>query len=335
MLNDRKVIYSGMQATGNLTIGNYLGALKNWINFNKEYETFFCVVDLHSITVRQDPKIFRENAYKLLAIYMAAGLEPKKNRLYFQSSVREHSELSWILNCFSYMGELNRMTQFKDKSKKSLDGNINVGLFTYPVLMAADILLYQSDLVPVGADQIQHLELTRDIANRFNSIYGDVFTVPEVYIGKSATRVMSLQDPTKKMSKSDENINGSIYILDDKDTIIRKCKKAVTDSENQIYYDKDNKKAISNLIEIYAAVSEKTIDEVVEIHKNDGYKEFKETLGEVICEKMLPIREKALELYQDKKMLNSIIKENSEEVGYIARKTLNKVKKKIGFVQYY
>ena len=236
MEKEKKILYSGMQATATLQLGNYLGALKNWVNLCDEYDCFFGIMDLHSLTVRQNPAEFRQNARKLYALYVAAGLDPEKNCIYYQSHVSGHAELGWILDCFTYMGELNRMTQFKDKSAKHAD-NINAGLYTYPVLMAADILLYQADVVPVGADQKQHLEITRDIATRFNNIYGDVFTIPEPYIGKTGARIMSLQDPTKKMSKSDENINSTILLLDDRDTIIRKFKKAVTDSENQQSYE--------------------------------------------------------------------------------------------------
>ena len=235
MIGDKKVLFSGMQATGTLTLGNYLGALKNWVELSEEYETFYSVVDLHSITVRQDPAELRKRARNLLTLYIAAGLDPEKNCIYYQSHVSGHAELAWILNCFTYMGELNRMTQFKDKSAKHAD-NINAGLFTYPVLMAADILLYQADVVPVGNDQLQHLEITRDIAQRFNAIYGDVFTIPEAHIGKQGARIMSLQEPTKKMSKSDENINASVYLMDKPDDIMRKFKRAVTDSEANICY---------------------------------------------------------------------------------------------------
>ncbi|MBP1755015.1 MAG: trpS [Firmicutes bacterium] len=235
MLDGKKSLFSGMQATGTLTLGNYLGALRNWVDFEDDYETFYCVVDMHSITVRQDPAELRKRARALLTLYIAAGLNPEKNCIYYQSHVSAHAELSWILNCFTYMGELNRMTQFKDKSAKHAD-NINSGLYTYPVLMAADILLFQSDIVPVGVDQKQHIEITRDIAERFNSIYGDVFTIPEPYLGKQGAKIMSLQEPEKKMSKSDENMNASIYLMDDSDTIIRKFKRAVTDSDNTIRY---------------------------------------------------------------------------------------------------
>ena len=260
MLNDKKILFSGMQATGNLTLGNYLGALKNWIALSDEYECFYCVVDLHSITVRQDPAELRRRARALLTLYIAAGLDPKKNCIYYQSHVSGHAELAWILNCFTYMGELNRMTQFKDKAAKHAD-NINAGLFTYPVLMAADILLFQSDVVPVGMDQMQHLEITRDIAQRFNGIYGDVFTIPEAYLGKSGAKIMSLQDPTKKMSKSDENPNASIYLMDDPDTIIRKFKRAVTDSGCEVRYSEE-KPGIRNLIDIYGTVTGKSVSEI-------------------------------------------------------------------------
>ncbi len=261
MLGDKKVLFSGMQATGNLTLGNYLGALKNWVTLSDEYECFYSVVDMHSITVRQDPAVLRKRARALLTLYIAAGLDPEKNCIYYQSHVSGHAELAWILNCFTYMGELNRMTQFKDKSAKHAD-NINAGLFTYPVLMAADILLYQADVVPVGIDQMQHLEITRDIAERFNHIYGDVFTIPEAYIGKVGAKIMSLQDPSKKMSKSDENPNASIYLLDDPDTIMRKCRRAVTDSEAQILY-REEQPGVKNLIDIYSACTGMKPDEVV------------------------------------------------------------------------
>ena len=257
MIDGKKTLFSGMQATGNLTLGNYLGALKNWVTLNEEYECFFCVVDEHSITVRQNPAELRKRSRDLLMLYIAAGLDPEKNCIYYQSHVSGHAELAWILNCYTYMGELSRMTQFKDKSAKHAD-NINAGLFTYPVLMAADILLFQADVVPVGIDQMQHLELTRDIANRFNGIYGDVFTIPEAYIGKVGAKIMSLQEPTKKMSKSDENANASIYLMDDMDTIMRKCKRAVTDSMAQVRYSEEQP-GVKNLIDIYSACTGKSL----------------------------------------------------------------------------
>ncbi|MDF2587973.1 MAG: tryptophanyl-tRNA synthetase [Anaerocolumna sp.] len=329
MLDGKKTLFSGMQATGNITLGNYMGALKNWITLDEEYQCFYCVVDLHSITVRQDPAELRKRARTLLTLYIAAGLDPVKNCIYYQSHVSGHAELSWILNCFTYMGELNRMTQFKDKSAKHAD-NINAGLFTYPVLMAADILLFQSDVVPVGVDQKQHLEITRDIAERFNSIYGDVFTIPEPYIGKVGAKIMSLQDPTKKMSKSDENINASIYLMDDPDTIIRKFKRAVTDSDNQILYN-DEKPGIKNLIDIYSVSTNKTIDEVVKEFDGVGYGDFKLAVGESVVSVLKPIQDKFAQLTKDKDYIDGIIKDNAEKANYFATKTLRKVQKKVGF----
>lgn len=329
MINDKKVLFSGMQATGNLTLGNYLGALKNWITLSDEYECFYSVVDMHSITVRQEPQILRKRARALLMLYIAAGLDPEKNCIYYQSHVSGHAELSWILNCYTYMGELNRMTQFKDKSSKHAD-NINAGLFTYPVLMASDILLFQADVVPVGIDQMQHLELTRDIAQRFNSIYGDVFTVPEAYIGKVGAKIMSLQDPTKKMSKSDENPNGSIYLMDDPDTIMRKCKRAVTDSEAQILY-RDEQPGVKNLIDIYCACTNKTTDEVVREFDGKGYGDFKTAVGEVVVSVLKPLQDEVARLEKDKVYIDSIIKNNAEKANYYATKTLRKVQRKVGF----
>ncbi len=329
MLGDKKVLFSGMQATGNLTLGNYLGALKNWITLSDQYECFYSVVDLHSITIRQDPAELRKRARALLALYIGAGLDPKKNCIYYQSHVSGHAELSWILNCFTYMGELSRMTQFKDKSQKHAD-NINAGLFTYPVLMAADILLYQTDVVPVGRDQMQHLEITRDIANRFNSIYGDVFTIPEPYIGKVGARIMSLQDPLKKMSKSDENINASIYLSDDRDTIIRKCKRAVTDSLACVRYSAEQP-GIRNLIDIYSACTGKKSEDVEKEFDGKGYGDFKLAVGEAVADVLTPIQENVKKLSEDKAYIDGIIKENAEKANYYANKTLSKVKKKVGF----
>lgn len=329
MLNDKKVLFSGMQATGNLTLGNYLGALKNWLTLSDEYECFYSVVDMHSITVRQDPATLRKRARALLTLYIAAGLDPKKNCIYYQSHVTGHAELAWILNCFTYMGELNRMTQFKDKAAKHAD-NINAGLFTYPVLMAADILLYQADVVPVGIDQMQHLELTRDIAIRFNNIYGDVFTVPEAYIGKVGAKIMSLQDPSKKMSKSDENPNASIYLMDDPDTIMRKCKRAVTDSEACIAY-REEQPGLKNLIDIYCACTEKTAEEAVKEFEGKGYGELKTAVGEAVVSVLKPLQDEVERLEKDKAYIDSIIKENAEKAQYFANKTLRKVQRKVGF----
>ncbi|MCR5222597.1 MAG: tryptophan--tRNA ligase [Lachnospiraceae bacterium] len=329
MIDNKKVLFSGMQATGTLTIGNYLGALKNWVALSEEYECFYSVVDLHSITVRQDPAELRKRARALLTLYIAAGLDPKKNCIYYQSHVSGHAELSWILNCFTYMGELNRMTQFKDKSAKHAD-NINAGLFTYPVLMAADILLYQTDVVPVGIDQMQHLEITRDIAQRFNAIYGDVFTIPEPYIGKVGAKIMSLQDPVKKMSKSDENPNASVYLMDDPDTIMRKFKRAVTDSLATIRYTEEQP-GIRNLIDIYSACTGKTPVEVEKEFDGKGYGDFKSAVGEAVVSVLKPVQERFYELEKDKTFIDSIIKENAEKANYFATKTLRKVQKKVGF----
>ena len=329
MIGDTKILFSGMQATNTLTIGNYLGALKNWVALSDEYECFYSVVDLHSITVRQDPAELRRRARALLTLYIAAGLDPKKNCIYYQSHVSAHAELSWILNCFTYMGELNRMTQFKDKSAKHAD-NINAGLFTYPVLMAADILLYQADVVPVGIDQMQHLEITRDIAQRFNSIYGDVFTIPEPYIGKTGAKIMSLQDPEKKMSKSDENPNASVYLMDDPDTIMRKFKRAVTDSEGQILY-REEQPGIRNLIDIYSSCTGKSPKDVEKEFEGKGYGEFKLAVGEAVVSVLKPVQDRFYELEKDKEFIDSIIKENAEKANYYAQKTLRKVQKKVGF----
>ena len=329
MLNDKKILFSGMQATGTLTLGNYLGALKNWITLSDEYECFYSVVDLHSITVRQDPAELRKRARALLTLYIAAGLDPKKNCIYYQSHVSGHAELSWILNCFTYMGELNRMTQFKDKASKHAD-NINAGLFTYPVLMAADILLFQADVVPVGIDQMQHLEITRDIAQRFNNIYGDVFTIPEAYIGKTGAKVMSLQEPTKKMSKSDENTNASIYLMDTPDLIIKKFKRAVTDSGCEVIYS-DEKPGIKNLMDIYSAVTGKTMAEIEREFDGKGYGEFKLAVGESVADLLKPVQERVADLSKDKAYIDGIIKENGEKANYFATRTLRKVQKKVGF----
>ena len=332
MEKERKVLYSGMQATGKLTIGNYIGALKNWVNLHEDYDCFFGVMDLHSLTVRQNPTEFKQNARRIYTQYVAAGLDPKKNCIYFQSHVSAHAELGWILDCFTYMGELNRMTQFKDKSAKHAD-NINAGLFTYPALMAADILLYQSDLVPIGSDQKQHLEICRDVAERFNNIYGDVFTIPEGYFPKAGARIMSLAEPTKKMSKSDENVNATIYLADDRDTIIRKFKKAVTDSDAEVRYDVANKPGVSNLMEIYGVVTDKSMDEVAKEFAGKGYGDFKLAVGEAVADMLAPFHERCAELEKDKTFINECIKENAEKASYFANKTLRKVHKKLGLTE--
>ncbi len=329
MIDGKKVLFSGMQATGELTLGNYLGALKNWVALSDEYQCFYCVVDLHSITVRQDPAVLRRHARSLLILYIAAGLDPEQACIYYQSHVSGHAELAWILDCFTYMGELNRMTQFKDKAAKHAD-NINAGLFTYPVLMASDILLYQADVVPVGIDQMQHLELTRDIAQRFNALYGDVFTVPEPYIGKVGAKINSLQDPTKKMSKSDENPNASIYLTDDPDTIARKFKRAVTDSEACIAY-RDEQPGVKNLLDIYCACAGVTPDEAVRAFSGKGYGELKAGVSEVVIDTLTPLQAEVERLTADKAYIDRVIKENAEKANDYATKTLRKVQKKVGF----
>ncbi|HIW24844.1 MAG TPA: tryptophan--tRNA ligase [Firmicutes bacterium] len=329
MADEKKTIFSGMQPSGYVTLGNYLGALRNWTKLQDEYNCLYCIVDMHAITVRQDPVKLRQQARTLLMQYIAAGLDPEKNIIYYQSHVPQHAELSWVLNCFTYMGELNRMTQFKEKSQTHAD-NINAGLFTYPVLMAADILLYQTDLVPVGEDQRQHLEITRNIATRFNGIYGDVFKIPEAYIGKVGARVMALQDPTKKMSKSDENKNNSIALLDEPSVIMSKIKKAVTDSDNEIRYGED-KPGVSNLLNIYCAVTDKTIAEAEREFASSNYGQFKTAVGEAVVASLEPIQQKVRELEKNKDYIDGIIKTNAERAQAIARKTLSKVHRKVGF----
>ena len=331
MINGQKVLFSGMQPSGNLTLGNYLGALKNWVDISEEYQTFYCVVDEHSITVRQDPAELRKRVRTLMALYIAAGLDPEKNCIYVQSHVSAHAELAWILNCFTYVGELQRMTQYKDKSAKHAD-NINAGLLTYPVLMAADILLYQADVVPVGIDQKQHLEITRDIATRFNNIYGDVFTIPEVYLGKAGARIMSLQDPEHKMSKSDENPNASIYLMDDKDTIMRKFKRAVTDLEAQVRY-REEQPGIRNLIDIYSACTGKTPQEVEKEFDGKGYGDFKMAVGEAVIAELQPVKAEFNRLMNDKAYLLGCAEKGAENASRFASRTLKKAMKKVGFLQ--
>ena len=331
MFGEQKVCFSGVQPSGNLTIGNYLGAIKNFAEFSEQYKTFYCVVDEHAITVRQNPAELRRRTYETLALYMACGLDPEKNTLYVQSMVHEHAELAWLLNCFTMFGELSRMTQFKDKSAKHAD-NINAGLFTYPVLMAADILLFQTDVVPVGIDQKQHVELCRDIANRLNQIYPDLFTIPEPIMAKSGKKIMSLAEPTKKMSKSDENTNAVVYILDDKDTIIRKFKRAVTDSEAEIRFSED-KPGVSNLMTIYSCFTGKSNDEIEREFAGKGYGDFKVAVGEVTADALAPVQARFAELMADKAGLEAQMKRGAEEASYYARRTLSKIQKKLGFVQ--
>ncbi len=329
----KKRILSGIQPSGALTLGNYVGALRNWVELQNtdEYECFYMLADLHTITVRQEAKNIRKNSMDLLAIFLASGLDPKKSPVFFQSHVPAHAQLSWVLNCNTYMGELSRMTQFKDKSRKHSD-NINAGLFTYPVLMAADILLYQADLVPVGQDQKQHLEITRDIAQRFNNTYSDTFKVPEGYIPKVGARVMSLQDPTSKMSKSDPNENSYILILDSPDAIMRKVKRAVTDSGSEVKRGED-KAGIENLMNIYSAVTGKTLDEIESEFDGKGYGVFKPAVAEAVIEALRPIQEKYADLMKNKDYLEAVYKEGAEIANRVAFKTISKVYRKVGFIQ--
>ncbi len=331
MFQDQKISYSGVQPSGNLTIGNYLGAIRNFSTYSEKYKCFYCVVDEHAITVRQVPAELRKRTYETLALYMACGLDPDKNTLYVQSHVHEHAELAWILNCFTMFGELSRMTQFKDKSSRHSD-NVNAGLFTYPTLMAADILLYQTDVVPVGIDQKQHVELCRDIATRFNQLYPDTFTIPEPIISKSGKKIMSLAEPTKKMSKSDENPNAVVYILDDKDTIIRKFKRAVTDSDTCVRFA-DGKDGINNLMTIYSCFTGKDIAEIEREFEGKGYGDFKLAVGETCADALAPVQAKFKELAADKALLETQMKRGAEEASYYARRTLGKVQKKLGFVK--
>ena len=327
---NKKTILSGIKPTGNLNLGGYLGAVKNWVELQEDYNCLYCIADLHALTIRIDPAVVRRNSMELFALYIACGIDPEKNLLFFQSHVPQHAELSWILNCYTMFGELSRMTQFKDKSAKNAD-NINSGLFTYPVLMASDILLYQSDLVPVGEDQRQHLELCRDIATRFNGVYGDVFKLPEAYTPKVGARIMSLTSPTHKMSKSEEDENGTVNLLDSKDVIIRKFKRAVTDSETSVRFA-EGKDGINNLMSIYSAVTGKSFEEIEKEFEGRGYGDFKLTVGESVAECLAPVQQKYNDLVSDKAQLEAIYKRGAEQAGYMAMKTLRKVYKKVGLI---
>lgn len=331
MILDKKVVYSATQPTGCITLGNYIGAIKNWLKLNEEYFTIFAIADLHALTVRQVPADFRKTALSFFAQYIALGLKPDKNILYFQSHVPQHAELTWVLNCYTYIGETSRMTQFKEKSLKNAD-NINVGLLDYPVLMASDILLYQADLVPVGIDQKQHLELTRDLAIRFNNLYSPTFTVPEPYIGKQGAKVYSLQNPLEKMSKSDPDANATISILDEPDAIIRKFKRAVTDSDGIIAFSEE-KPGISNLLTILSAVTDNSIDSIVKDFDGKGYAELKNAVGEAVVEFLRPVQSEYKHLIADKEYLMSVAKEGAQKAEQIARRTLSKVYRKIGLVE--
>lgn len=330
MEQNKKVIFSGIQPSGDLTLGNYLGALKNWVKLQNEYDCYFCVVDLHAITVRQEPKDLRRRTLELLAIYVAAGIDPNKNTLFIQSHVPAHSEAGWLLNCNSYMGELGRMTQYKDKSKKQGD-NICAGLFNYPVLMAADILLYQADLVPVGKDQTQHLELARDLAERFNRQYSPTFKIPEGYIPKAGAKIMSLQDPSKKMSKSDDNVNSFILIMDSPEAIRRKINRAVTDSLGEVKYC-DDQPGVKNLMTILNCITGISMNEIEKKYEGKGYAQFKADVAEAIVNELEPIQKRVKELLDNKTELEEIYKKGAEKANYISRKTLRKMQKKIGFI---
>lgn len=326
----RPVIFSGIQPSGILTLGNYIGALRNFVALEDDYDCHYCVVDMHSITVRQDPAGLRKRCATILAIYLAAGLSPEKSTLFMQSHVPAHAELSWVLNCYTYFGELGRMTQFKDKSAKHED-NINAGLFTYPVLMAADILLYQTNLVPIGADQKQHLEICRDIAQRFNNLYGDVFTIPEPYIPKVGARIMSLQEPTVKMSKSDENENAYISLLDPADVVVRKIKRAVTDSDGRIAYDPENKPGVSNLLSIYCACANVSMENALAQFEGKGYGDLKSACADAVVSVLQPLQERYNAFMADKAYLNQVMEQGAERAAKTAYRTLNKVYKKVGF----
>ena len=328
----KKIMLSGIQPSGDLHLGNYLGAVRNWGARAEEFDCYYFMADLHTLTVRQDPKLLRRRSLEQLAQYIACGIDPEKNVLFLQSHVHEHAELGWILNCYTMFGELSRMTQFKDKCAKNAD-NINGGLFTYPSLMAADILLYQADYVPVGEDQRQHCELTRDIAVRFNNIYGETFKVPEAYVPKAGARVMGLANPSAKMSKSDPN--GCVFLMEKPEDIARKFKRAVTDSdtENCVHFDMQNKPGVSNLMNIYSAVTGESFEEIEREFAGKGYGAFKPAVGDAVIETLRPIREEATRLLEDKQYLCSVYTEGAQRASVIARKTLRKVYKKVGLVE--
>lgn len=330
MGKDKKVSFSGIQPSGDLTIGNYLGAIKNWVALQERFYAYYCVVDLHALTIRQDPKELRERTLKNLAIYMASGLDTDKNTLFIQSHVPAHSEASWLLNCYCYIGELSRMTQYKDKSQR-VGESVSAGLFTYPVLMAADILLYDTDIVPVGNDQKQHVELARDIAIRFNNLYGPTFVVPEPFIADTGARIMDLQNPDKKMSKSVDNPNAYILILDSPDIIKKKINRAVTDDIGQIRYTEEQP-GISNLISIFSALTNLSYEDIEKRYYGMGYAQFKKDVAQALVEELEPVQKKVKELIEDKHYLESIYKDSAVKANYMANKTLRKMQKKVGLV---
>lgn len=330
-MDKKEIMFSGIQPSGELTIGNYLGAIKNWTKLQYEFESYYCIVDLHAITVRQEPKKLREQTLKLLSLYLASGIDGEKNTVFIQSHVPAHSEALWLLNNYTYVGELNRMTQYKEKSTKLENESIPVGLYDYPVLMSADILLYNTDYVPVGEDQRQHIELCRNIAERFNNIYSPTFKIPEPYINTTGKKIMDLQSPQKKMSKSSTNINGYILMSDEPDVIRKKISRAVTDNIGSINYSSDQP-GIKNLIEIYAGFKDLSIEEVVKKFEKSNYGEFKEAVGEAIIEVIKPIQQKSKEFLSNKDEIEKIYKKGAERAIYESNKMLNKMKKKIGFI---
>lgn len=330
MKNIKKIMFSAIQPSGTITLGNYLGAIKNWVDLQDEFNCIFSLADLHAITVRQEPAALRKNTLEAYALLLACGIDPKKSIFFIQSHVHTHAELAWILNCYTQFGELSRMTQFKDKSLRHKD-NINVGLFAYPTLMAADILLYQTDLVPTGADQKQHVELARDIAARFNGLYSDTFKIPEPYIPKTASKIMSLQDPCKKMSKSDTNINSWVAVLDKPDDIMRKFKRAVTDSQSVVKYG-PGKDGINNLMNIYSAATGKSNEEIELEFESKGYGDFKVAVGEAVIDMLKPIQQRFDQFINDKDYIQNNYKQSAESALKISKKTLNKTMKKIGFI---
>ncbi|MBN2797456.1 MAG: tryptophan--tRNA ligase [Clostridia bacterium] len=327
---EKKIIFSGIQPSGKLTLGNYLGAVRNWNNLQEEYNCFYCIVDMHAMTQYQEPKDLRKQTMEALAMLLACGLDPDKNTLFIQSHVPAHAEAAWVMSCMTYFGELSRMTQFKDKSAKQSE-NINAGLFTYPVLMAVDILLYQTHLVPVGSDQKQHIELTRDVAERFNNRYSETFVIPEPYIAKVGAKIMSLQEPEKKMSKSDENENANIYLLDPPEVIRKKFKRAVTDSIG-IVQIADDQPGIRNLISIYSVCKNMTEEEVAKAFEGKGYGDFKSAVAEAVIEVLSPVQEKFHALMSDKEYLEKVYQEGALKAENVARKTLRKIYKKVGFI---
>ncbi|SCY66884.1 tryptophan--tRNA ligase [Alkaliphilus peptidifermentans] len=329
-MEKEKIIFSGAQPTGSLTLGNYIGAIQNWKALEMDYQCLYSIVDLHSLTIRHNPEEFNNTCLSFLVQYLACGLDPEKNIIFFQSNVPQHAELSWILNCFTYLGELNRMTQFKEKSEKNKD-NINAGLFTYPALQAADILLYQTNIVPVGEDQKQHLELTRDIALRFNSAYGETFTVPEHYIPKVGAKIMSLQEPDKKMSKSDENTNGTIFLMDSEDDIVKKIKRAVTDTENKVIYS-DNQAGIKNLITIYSTLGNYSIKEVEAMFEDKGYGALKKQLAELLVESLKPFKIKYEEYMNNLDYVTTVYKRGAQRATEMAEETMKDVRNKLGLI---